>query len=387
MTRIPHVALLIETSRTYTRRLLRGVKRYISENGPWSVFMEMRALDSRIPPWLRNWRGDGIIARSYSQEMVDVITATGAPAVELRASKLRHHMPFVGVDNRALGQMVAEHLLERGFRNFGCFELEIESFFEERRDNFVRTLDERGYRCQLYRTKEQSEHPSQWERQQSELIDWINQIPKPVGIMACTDQLGFWLLDACNRAGIAVPEEVAVVGVEDDETLCEMATPPMSSVQFSAVRIGYEAAALLDRLMKCKPQPDEPTLIAPIGITTRGSSDIVAIDDPLVAKALQFIRKRARDGIKVDDVSSAVGMSRSTLERRMRRLLDRSPQEEITRVKLNHVKELLAETDLSLEKIAYRAGFAHVQYLVELFRKHFGMPPGRYRKHVRLPDG
>jgi LacI family transcriptional regulator len=387
MNKIPHVALLIETSRTYTRKLLRGVKRYMSEHGPWSVFMELRALDSRVPPWLRNWHGDGILSRSYGQEMVDAISATGVPAVELRASKLRHRMPFVGVDNHALGQLVAEHLLERGFRNFGCYEIDIESFFEERRDNFVQTLAVRGFKCDCYRSAERSEQPSQWERQQAELIDWIKSLPKPAGIMACTDQLGFWLLDACSRAGIAVPEEVAVVGVEDDEALCEMATPPMSSVQFSAVRTGFEAAALLDRLMQGESAPTEPMLIAPIGITTRGSSDVVAIEDPLVAKALRYVREHARDGIKVDDISAAVGMSRSTLERRMRRLLGRSPQEEITRVKLNHVRELLVETNLSLEKVAQRAGFAHVQYLVELFRTHFDMTPGQYRKKVRLSEG
>jgi LacI family transcriptional regulator len=387
MDKIPHVALLIETSRTYTRKLLRGVKRYMSEHGPWSVFMELRALDSKVPPWLRNWRGDGILSRSYGQEMVDAIAATKVPAVELRASKLRHKMPFVGVDNHALGQLVAEHLLERGFRNFGCYEIDIEAFFEERRDNFVQTLADRGFKCDCYRSAERSEQPSQWERQQGELIDWIKSLPKPVGIMACTDQLGFWLLDACSRAEIAVPEEVAVVGVEDDEVLCEMATPPMSSVQFSAVRTGYEAAVLLDRLMQGESPPDKPLLIAPIGVTTRGSSDVVAIEDPLVAKALRFVRERARDGIKVDDISTEVGMSRSTLERRMRRLLGRSPQEEITRVKLNHVRELLIETNLSLEKVAQRAGFAHVQYLVELFRSHFDMTPGQYRKKVRLPEG
>jgi LacI family transcriptional regulator len=168
--------------------------------------------------------------------------------------------------------------------------------------------------------------------------------------------------------------------------LCEMATPPLSSVQFSAVRTGYEAASMLDQMMAGEAPPSQPLLIAPIGITTRGSSDVVAIEDPLVAKALRFIRERARDGIKVDDVSVAVGMSRSTLERRMRRILGRSPQEEITRVKLNLVRELLVETDLSLDKVAVRAGFAHVQYMVELFRTHFETTPGQYRKKVRLPE-
>jgi LacI family transcriptional regulator len=386
MASIPHVALLIETSRTYTRNILRGVKRYISEYGPWSVFLELRALDSRIPPWLRNWRGDGILCRSFNQATVDAIEATGAPAVELRASKLRLNMPFVGVDSRTIGRLVAGHFLERGFRNFGCYEIDIESFFEERRDSFLHTLKEHGFSCHCYRTNERTEHPTQWERHQAALLDWIQKLPKPIAIMACTDQLGFWLIDACNRAGLSVPEEVAVVGVEDDESLCEMASPPMSSVHLPGARVGYEAAKLLDHLMAGGKMPIEPLLIPPMDVVTRNSSDILAIDDPAIAKALTFIRERASTGIKVDDVVTAVGGSRSKLERKMRKIIGRTPQEEIMRVKLNLVRQLLVETPLSLEKIALRAGFAHTQYMAEIFRSTFDTTPGQFRKKLRLSE-
>ncbi len=385
MAKIPRVALLIETSRTYTRSLLRGIKRFISENGRWSVFLELRARDSRLPAWLRSWDGDGILCRSFNQEGIDAIASLGVPAVELRAAKLQHTMPFAGVDNQALGALVAEHLIERGFRHFGCYELDIEVFFEERRNNFVNTLAEHGFDCHCLRSHERSEITSEWEEQQQVLVDWIRHLPKPIGIMACTDQLGFWLLDACSRAGVAVPEDVAVVGVEDDESLCEMATPSMSSVHFPGARIGYEAAALLARMMAGEPGPSAPILIPPTGIVVRQSSDIIAVDDPVVAKALRWIRENAHLNIRVADVSSQVDMSRSTLERRMKRLLGRSPQEEISRVRLRMVKELLAETDLTLERIAHRTGFAHVQYMVELFRNRFGVTPGQYRKKVRLP--
>lgn len=385
MQSIPHIAVLIETSRSYTRKMLRGVRRYIAEHGPWSVFLEMRALDSGVPPWLHDWRGDGILCRTFNQEMADVIAGTGLPAIELRASKLNHRMPFVGVDNRALGKMVAEHLLDRGFRQFGCYEIDTESFFEERRDNYVQTVEKAGCECWVHSVEARSEHPHEWELQQVKLAAWLKRLPKPIGIMACTDQLGFWLLDACNRAGIAVPEEVAVVGVEDDSVLCEMSSPPMSSVQFSAVRTGYEAAALLDKIMKGDKGLMENVLIPPIGITTRGSSDIVAVDDPMVASALNWIRLNACNGIKVHDVTAHVGASRSTLERRMKRLLGRTPLDEITRVKLNLVREMLVVTDLPLEKIAIRSGFNHVQYMVTLFKERFGITPGQYRESVQVP--
>jgi len=379
MGKTPHVALLIETSRSYGRALLRGVRQYISERGPWSVYMELRALESKTPPWLKRWRGDGILTRTASQAMADAVRATGVPAVELRATKLEHDFPFVGVDNRALGRMVAEHLVERGFRHFGVYEIDIEDYFEERRENFVGTLRQSGFGCDVYHAPRRREKPAQWERQQDDLAAWLAELPKPVGLLACTDQLGFWLLDACHRAGVSVPEEAAVVGVENDESLCTMSSPPLSSVQFNGRRIGYEAAALLGRMMQGEPPPQEQTLIEPLGIVTRLSSDVVAIEDKDLAAALRFIRRHACGGITVEDVLRAVPMSRSALERRMRHVLGRTPKAEINRVKLNRVRQLLVETDLPLAAVARKAGFKHPQYMAEVFKQQFGQSPGAYR--------
>lgn len=134
---MPHFALLIETSQSYGRGLLRGVRRYVTEHGPWSVFMELRSLDSKAPPWLKHWKGDGILTRTGSNAMADAVKQAGVPAVELRSTRLRHGFPSVAVDNRALGRRVAEHLLERGFRHFGIYEIGTEEYVEQRRDNFV----------------------------------------------------------------------------------------------------------------------------------------------------------------------------------------------------------------------------------------------------------
>ncbi len=198
--------------------------------------------------------------------------------------------------------------------------------------------------------------------------------------MACTDQLGFWLLDACKRAGVAVPEEAAVVGAENDVSLCTMTSPPLSSVAFNAERIGYEAAALLGRMMAGKRPPHAPILIPPLGIVTRQSSDTVAIEDQQVAAAVRFIREHAHEGIAVPDVLRVVPLSRSTLERRMRAALQRSPKAEILRVRMERVRALLTTTDLSIESVARKTGFEHSQYLVAAFKKQFGQTPGQYRK-------
>lgn len=318
--------------------------------------------------------------------MADVIGAVGVPTVELRSTRLRHRFPFLGVDNEAVGRLVASHFLDRGFRNFALYDLDIEEYFEQRWASFVQMIEAAGYSVSIHRAPGHRERPRDWERHQSQLSRWLRELPKPVGLMACTDQLGFWLLDACNRAQIAVPEAVAVVGVEDDETLCLVSSPPMSSVRFNAERTGFQAGALLDSMMSGKKPPRKPLLIPPLGISTRQSSEIIAIDDRDLAEAVRFIRLHAGEGIDVSDVLRVVPLSRSTLERRMRDVLGRSPRAEIMRVRLQLVTRLLADTDLTLENIARRSGFQYPQRLCEVFKQEFHQTPSQYREVLSIGD-
>lgn len=374
-----HVAVFVETSRSYGRDILRGVNRFMAEQGQWSLYLELRGLDSGVPRWLSTWRGDGIIVRTGTPAMARAIARTGLPAVELRSSKLPRRLPFVGIDNRRLGQLVADHLADNGFHNFAVFDLDTERYFEERRDDFRASLAARGFPCHEYHAPSHGERPANWERHQAQVAAWVASLPKPVGILACTDQLGFWLLDACRRAGVAVPEEAAVVGVENDETLCTLAAPRLSSVAFDGERVGYEAASLLARLMEGGQPPAEPIVVPPRGLVVRQSSDIVALDDPAVAAAVRYIREHACHGATVSDVVRACGLSRSVLERRMRAALGRPPGEEIVRARFAEVKRLLVETDLPLAAIADRCGIEHPQYMAEAFKRLFGITPGRFR--------
>lgn len=383
LTKLPHVALLIETSRSYGRALLRGVRRHMAEHGGWSIFMELRSLESPVPPWLANWRGDGILTRTGSPEMADAIRQANVPTVELRSDQLLPEIPFVGVDNQALVQQVVRHFLDRGFRHFGIYALDTETYFAERCDRFIQALAAVGHTCHVSRQPARREHPEQWERQQEQLAEWLTSLPKPIGILACTDQLGFWILDACRRGALKVPEDVAVVGVENDDSLCTMATPPLSSVPLGGEYVGYEAANLLSQMMRGEPISKQEILLPPPDLVVRQSSDIVAIDDPEISEAASFIRQGAAGGISVDDILKVVPLSRSSLERRMRAALGRSPNAEINRVRLEHVKSLLLETDLSLEQLAPKAGFPHAQYLSQLFKRTFGVTPGQWRTRHR----
>lgn len=377
------VALLVETSRSYGRGVLAGVRRYLAEHGPWSVFLETRALDSNGPPWLRGWRGDGLLTRTGSDALAELVRAVRAPVVELRSRRLMPDAPFVGVDNHQIGTRVAEHLVDRGFRRLAVYTLDTEAFFVERCDNFIAAARKAGCPCEVIAASDHRERPAEWERHQEVLTAWVRSLAKPVGIMACTDQLGFWLLDACLRAGAAVPEEVAVVGVEDDESLCSFARPPMSSLRLNPERVGLEAAALLARLMRGRAAPRKPVLVPPQDIVVRQSSDVVAIEDPDVAMAVRFVRERACGGISVDDVVRATSLSRSGLERAFRRVLGRSPNAEIRRARLAEARRLLTQTDLTLAAIIGRTGFASVPYLCESFKTEFGQTPTEFRESVR----
>jgi LacI family transcriptional regulator len=316
--------------------------------------------------------------------MAQAVLKAGVPAVELRSPRLCPDLPWVGVDNHAMGEMVAAHLLERGFRNFAVLEMGTESYFKERRVNFMQVVKQAGFTCHEFNPGGQPERPSQWESNQESLSAWVHSLPKPCGVMACTDQLGFFLLDACARAGVSVPEQVAVVGVENDETLCTMGTPTLSSVRLNAEQIGYQAASLLARMMRGHKPPRRPILVEPMAIEVRASSDVLAIDDQQVAVAMQFIRENAADGISVNDILRNVPMSRSSLERRMKAAIGRTPNEEITRVRIEHVKLLLQTTDLDLAAIARRSGYSTSQYLVQIFRKSTGLTPGQFRGETRV---
>lgn len=375
---VKRVAILVETTRSYTRDLLAGVNRYLEGAGRWSTFIELRALESSFPLWLGKWDGDGILTRTHSQEMADAIALTGVPTVELRSTNYHQGFPFVGMDNALIAEMVADHFLNRGYRRFAAYTLDTESFFRERVSNFVSRIEATGSPCELLPSQGEST-PLDWEKHQSELITWLNSLEKPVGIFATNDQLASRLLDACQRAGIAVPEEVAVVGCENEETLCTFTSPPLTSVEFDGDQVGFRAAQILDQLMNGE-TPEPSMLVPPRGIKVRGSSDEWVIEDPIVLRAVRMIREQALLGLNVSNICNELRVSRSTLERRMKSHLKRGPKEEILRVRFREVNRLLRNTDFTIEAIAEIAGFSHAHYLQTSFRERYNITPGGYRR-------
>jgi LacI family transcriptional regulator len=382
MTGRPRVAIIVETSVVYGRRIHLGIARYVRSHRPWSMFLDQRELGATPPTWLKRHRWDGIISRPTDRRLAAMFREMGVPVVDLNDLHDDLELPRIHSDDEAIGRLAAQHLLERGFRHFAFCGFTGERWAADRREGCVETLRAAGFSCAVHESYWRGVLAQEWDREQGRIARWLSRLPRPLGIVACNDLRGHHVLDACIRAGLAVPEGVAVIGVDDDELLCEMCDPPLSTVVPGAERIGYEAAELLDRLMQGEKLAAKERRVEPQGIVTRQSTDVLAIPDADVAAAVRFIRERACEGVRVADVLQHIPLSRSLLERRFRRYLGRSPQAEIRQVQLKRVKQLLGETDLPLSAIAHLSGFEHVEYLCVVFKRLTGLSPGRYRKTV-----
>lgn len=378
------VAILIETSRAYGRGLLRGVARYHQEHRRWLTYFQPQGQDDAPPVWLANWKGDGIIARIGSQQTADLIRRAGVPAVDVRGMIANLGIPLIGVDNRALAELASRHLLERGFRRFGfCgFPIGQQHCMDQRREFFTQVVNGAGCRCDVFRLPEGRPKGNVWEWEQRHLAKWLKALSKPVGIMASNDDRGMQVLEACRRAGVIVPDEVAVVGVDNDEYLCNLAIPPLTSIDVHAERIGYEAAAMLDRLMDGQTLPEHLDPLPPRGVVARQSTDVLADADSDVLQALAFIRHHACDRIQVADVLRHVQSSRTLLEPKLKRVLGRTIHQEIQLLQIERVKNLLTTTDMPLKQIASQSGFKYVQYMSRAFRRATGLPPAQYRSQM-----
>jgi LacI family transcriptional regulator len=347
------------------------------------MFLEQRELGASPPTWLRRRRWDGIISRPTDHRLAAMFRGMGVPVVDLNDQHDDLGLPRIHSDDAAIGRLAAQHLLERGFRHFAFCGFTGEPWAAGRRDGCIEMLREAGCTCVVHESYWRGPLAQEWDREQERIARWVARLPRPLGIVACNDLRGQHVLDACGRVGLAVPEEVAVIGVDDDELLCEMCDPPLSTVVPAAERIGYEAAELLDRLMAGGASPAGERKIEPLGVVTRQSTDVLAIPDTDVAAAVRFIREHACEGIRVADVLRHVPLSRSLLERRFRRFLGRSPQAEIRLVQVKRISQLLTETDLPLRAIAELSGFEHVEYLSVVFKRLTGHSPGGYRQSVR----
>ena len=377
------VAMFFDTSRAFARGFIHGVGRYNRERQQWSIYYCTQDADGLPPAWLKDWKGYGILARIQNRRMAEAILRVGVPVVDLWGEIDGLEVSRIDPDDAAVARLAVEHLLDRGFRNFGFFgpPRGYLPTTDARADHFQRLVREAGFQCSaLYALAGLSARS--WEKDLARTLQWLRGLRKPAGVLACNDDRGLQLLDACRRAGILVPDEVAVIGVANDDCLCSLAVPPLTSIDLNPQRIGYEAARLLDQVMASKHRRPRHELVEPRGIVVRMSSDVLAVEDAAVAQAVRFIREHACDDIRLSDVLQQVHASRKVLEPRFRQALGRTVHQEIQRVRIERVKELLALSSAPLKQIAVRAGFRYPEYMMQVFRRITGQTPTEYRRGV-----
>lgn len=392
------VAVVVDPSLSYDREIAKGVAQYAREVGDWRLYVEEEQ-DRRLPDF-DAWPGQGIIASFDTGRVARRVTTAGLPVVAVGggggAFDAASGIPYVDTDNERIAVLAAEHLLERAVPHFGFYSLapsRVAVWSDARCEAFARRLHAAGRPVQTLVARHDS---TRWSLLQDELKAWLAALPKPVGIMACDDVRARHVLEACRSLGLRVPHDVAVIGVDDDEFVCELSDPPLSSVAQAARRVGHEAARLLDRLMRpthfatdkkmAGPVPPR-TVVPPVGVVTRRSTDTLAVDDPVVAAAIRSIRERAVKGLGIAELMAASNLSRWQLEDRFRRVVGRSIHDDILHVRLNEARRLVTTTDLPLKQIAPRAGFRSVPYMTTLFRRHFNATPAALRTSARGRGG
>ncbi len=380
MSEIRRIALLMGQEFGYCRGVLRGIHAYAIQKGNW-VFRDAPA-NLQIIDALREWKPHGIIAYIYDREIARRVLALRKPLVNTTNALLDLKAPLVQMDHRSAGRLAAEHFLQRGFKNFGYFGSAWTGFSKQREEGFRQALAEAG--CALSSCYiEFLPRPileSSWKNEDRQMSRWLCGLPRPAAVLASNDLSARHLAEICRELGLQVPEDVALVGVDNDELECLLCHPPLSSVVNPAQEIGYQAAGLLDQLLSGQRPPQTTIVVAPNHIITRQSSDITAIADADVADAVAFIRDHLAERISVATVVKHFGTGRRDLERRFHRCLGRTMLQVIQRARIDRAKQFLAETDLPLPLVARRSGFSNAQRLAVVFRQVTGLTPTAYRR-------
>jgi LacI family transcriptional regulator len=380
------IILLINTARGFERSLIRGVAKYSAIHGPWIFYrqtpfyrksQESETLLSR----LKNWNADGIIMRE--NQYMDDILSLGLPTIVAAYSKKLPNTPQILSNNTEVGKIASNHLTEHGFRNFAYCGFDDQYWSIERGNGFRENLQQNGFKTHFYHAPT-SMRERLWENEPYHMARWLAVLPKPVGILTCTDERAQQIIEAAHIANLTVPDEVAVIGVDNDEMICEITRPTLTSIDIGSEKAGYEAAALLDKMINGSQKKVKNVVGHPITIHMRESTDIIAIEDQDVRTALHYIYEKAPiESLKVQDVVNQTTVSRRMLENKFNKLLKRTILHEIKRVRIQQISKLLLESKMNISEIAVATGFKSIQNISRYFSETVGISPVEYRKkHV-----
>lgn len=383
------VALCVDRAQKYSDQVLKGILQYVNIHGPWALFLDPRFTGQHKPHWLKSWQGDGVIGYVEDIHLAKHLLDSRIPAVEVFGHRYDLGLPQVCPDGFASGQMAARHLMERRFKNFAFCGYRDQPWSEQRQQGFVDALKNAGFSARTHLVSRRYRRSELGDLIQKQLHELITSSPLPVGIMACSDRHAQRVLAVCHSARICVPDEAAIIGSGNDEEFCFLSNPPLSSVIYDTERIGYEAAERLHQIILGNGKAARATtnFIPPLGIATRGSTNILAVSDKLIANMGSFIRERSKEGLGVKELAAEFRVSRTTCYRRFKSILDRTPHQEIQRARMDRAKELLSQTDLAVERVAEIAGFQNTEYFYVVFKRDCGLTPRQFRLECKSPGG
>lgn len=389
--RKPTVALFIETSRAYGRGLCLGIADYARNHGEWNFLIQERDLRGGIPEWLESWEGAGILCRLSDPDLADLFARADCPVIDIYGQIRHPHIPFLDTDATAVAEMAARFFVNSAFSNFAYCGFPGLWFSDDRSSSFAAAIARFGAEVHIYEpptawkvsdvARRESLHPSG----SPELEKWIRSLPPRTAVLACNDVRAQQLIKVAAKIGRRIPEDIAVMGVDDDQLLCELCTPRLTSIRPDTHALGYTAAHWLHQLMQGKKLPYHHLLVPPLQITERASADTIASDDEVLVKALRFIRDHAHERIDAGQVIEHLGLARSTVETRFKTAIGRTIKAEIIRARIARSVVLLRETRMSLEEIAHACGFATASHFLRIFKQEQGMTPGSFREkhHAR----
>lgn len=377
------VALIIEAIRGHEREVMQGIAEYARIRGRWIFYLNKmdpyyHFNSTKIKSYitqLLDWGVNGVITR-YPEEFA-ALKDKGIPMFSLKQLGTSENT-FV-IDNKQIGVMGARYFIERCFKHYGFCGFEGMFWSDIRCQAFSETIAASQYSVSIYKPQ-RSRCPFSWELEQKTLAEWLISLPKPVAVMACNDDSAAHVLEAAKIAGLYVPEEIAVLGVGNDELICKFSDPPLSSIVLNSQQAGYEAAGILDQLMSGMKPSCSTVNVKPTQVASRRSTDFLAVEDKIIAESLAYIRRNSSSIIQVERIAEQVGLSLRVLQSRFRKNMGFTLREEIRRARLNHIVTLLLNSNLSIEDVAMMSGYSTTYNMIRFFKSETGTSPGQYRK-------
>ncbi|MCD7900447.1 MAG: DNA-binding transcriptional regulator [Bacteroides sp.] len=380
---MPRIILLTDFSEEYANNLLKGIIRYSKGREPWVLckmplsYRDLYEVEG-VLEWALKWKADGIIAQFYNSDNVKIFKENKIAAIAQDFKQRFTDIPNITGAHHLAGKIGANYFIKKGFTNFAFYGFKGIVWSEERCDGFRDEITKQGFGAN-FSEYQNIESTDLWFYESAPLVEWLYNLPKPVAIMACDDNQGHHIIEICSQYGIKIPEEVAILGVDNDEIVCTLSEPTLSSIQQAVEKGGYETAVLMDEMIKNPHKKYEDVIVYPTNIVTRQSTDIFATEDHHISTVLKYIHQNSDRKLNVDDIVKIVPLSRRLLETRFRQVTGYSVYSYMLHLRIEKFAEKLIETDDSIIEIALEMGFFDYKNISRQFKTIMGCTPSEFR--------